>query len=256
MIRICVVLAGILDPKWPLPAFAADGAPAPQTERVVFSPFDEAALELALKLRDAAPSETALSVLILNTSEKLGRAVAAYNITDICCLKIDPARRWDLNAMAGALAQAIGERGGAELILIGREAGDCDGGVFPALFAGRLGLPLFGLAQYARRENGGVSLMRETGDCEEWLMLDRPLVASITNDRRNRLRKPLMKNVQAARSAMIGRAALPLDPSQARFRSLAARASERRKIACRKLAGSPDEQAAQLARFLFDEAGA
>ncbi len=256
MIRICVVLAGILDPKWPLPAFGADGAPSPHNERLVLSPFDEAALELALKLRDASPSETAISVLILNTSEKLGRAVAAYNIADITCLEIDSARRWDLNATAEGLATAIDERGGADLILIGREAGDCDGGVFPTLIAAHLGAQLFSLAQYARREGGRVSLMREVGDCEEWASLEQPLVASITNDRRNRLRKPLMKNVQAARSASIGRAALSLPDSQGRFLSLAARASERRKIACRKLAGAPDEQAAQLARFLAAEARA
>jgi len=114
-------------------------------------------------------------------------------------------------------------------------------------------MPLFSLAQYARRDLGGISLMREIADCEEWAALDRPLVASVTNDRRNRLRKPLMKNVHAARSASIARSLLELPGSRGRFLSLTARASERSRIACRKLAGAPDEQAAQLARFLVDE---
>ncbi|MNG17545.1 hypothetical protein D3C84_1015390 [compost metagenome] len=41
--------------------------------------------------------------------------------------------------------------------------------------------------------------MRERGTCEEWLRVDQPLLASVTNDRRNKLRHPLMKNVMQAK---------------------------------------------------------
>lgn len=55
------------------------------------------------------------------------------------------------------------------------------------------------MAQMGQWQGEQLWLMRERGTCEEWLGLDQPTLASVTNDRRNKLRHPLMKNVMQAK---------------------------------------------------------
>jgi electron transfer flavoprotein beta subunit len=53
--KIVVAVAGVLDPKWPI-ELDAEGMPRIAAERMVMSPFDESALEIALRLRDMDPA--------------------------------------------------------------------------------------------------------------------------------------------------------------------------------------------------------
>ena len=57
--NIVVLIGGVHDPKWPI-ALGDEGSAIPAAENQVLSPFDEAALEVALRIRDAicaAPRE-------------------------------------------------------------------------------------------------------------------------------------------------------------------------------------------------------
>ena len=56
--NIVVLIAGVHDPNWPI-ATSGDTLPEVDAERQIMSPFDEAALEIALRIRDANP-ETAI----------------------------------------------------------------------------------------------------------------------------------------------------------------------------------------------------
>ncbi len=82
--HIAVMIAGIADPKRPLarPASGdwADLIDAPTTP-FKLSPFDEAALETALKFRDRDPA-TVITALVTDGSGDLAlmRSVAAYRI--------------------------------------------------------------------------------------------------------------------------------------------------------------------------------
>ena len=64
--KIVILLAGVADIRFPLHPLSLDGGAVVEGAgaRRLLSPFDEAALEVALKLRDARP-ETRLEVLVL-----------------------------------------------------------------------------------------------------------------------------------------------------------------------------------------------
>lgn len=245
--NIVVLIAGVLDPKWPI-ALTAGGLPAQQIDRVIMSPFDEAALEIALKIRDAHPAtEVRAFVAGGEAGAKLARAVAAFNIAEVSTMQLDSP--WDQTSVSNELAQLCGQ---ADLVLLGREFGDLDDGLVPPLLAGLLGAKFFGRAQMVETKNE-VRLMRESGSFEEWLGLGERLVASVTNDRRNRLRKPLMKNVMLARQASIGLAEVRAPaPSGLEIDDVAELAGTRATTACSMIGGSPEEQARSLASILLE----
>ena len=245
--NIVVLIAGVLDPKWPI-AFTGDGLSVQPVDRVIMSPFDEAALEIALRIRDAQPA-TSVRAFVAGgeAGAKLARGVAAFNIAEVSTMQLD--RPWDQGSVASGLMQVCGH---ADLVLLGREFGDCDDGLVPPLLAGLLGADFFGRTQVVEAKDE-VRLMRESGSFEEWLGVAGRLVASVTNDRRNRLRKPLMKNVVLSRQADIGlsevRAALS---SGLEIEEVAELAGTRATMACAMIEGSPEEQARKLASLLLE----
>ncbi|MNY32957.1 hypothetical protein D3C86_1672050 [compost metagenome] len=122
------------------------------------------------------------------------------------------------------------------------------------LLAARLGLPLFALAQYAEWQDGRVRLLRERGIRQQWHAVDGPLLATVTNDRRNKLRHPLMKNVMLAKkmtfdSVTAGAAA----DSDVRLADLAPAREVQRGGECRLLDGDVQSQARALAGYLRGE---
>lgn len=239
--KIVVAIAGVLDPKWPIELDAA-GMPRIAAERMVMSPFDESALEIALRLRDMDPAHS-LAVIVLN--EKIARMAAAFRVEDVAVLDLPFAAACDPNGAAAALAEALPDDAG--LVLMGREFGDCDDGAVPLLVAARLGLPFFGRVQDVRV---GPTLLREAQAEEEAVTLARPMLCSVTNDRRNRLRKPLMKNVMAARAARFR--ALPAPAAAAAtFERLDRVADARRPVDCRMVEGAPADIAAILAEHML-----
>jgi electron transfer flavoprotein beta subunit len=200
--KIAVLIAGVVDPKWPL-ALDGEGRPVIAPERLVMSPFDESALEIALRLRDAKPETVSIAAMVMGgaKAERLARAIAAYNIPDVSSIDIPFDAGCDVRYLARALAEAIPVD--ADLVLLGREFGDCDNGVAPPLLASLLGRTFFGRAQSVEA-GAAPRFMRETQTYEQWVRMTGPMLVSVTNDRRSRLRKPLLKNVIMARQAKIG----------------------------------------------------
>lgn len=247
--NIVVLIAGVHDPKWPItPESALSDAPDTIGEHRIMSPFDEAALELALRLRDGNPATT-ITVRVAGGAgaQKIARTVAALNIADVATLTID--RPWDQAATAAAL---VPWAAGGDLVLIGREFGDFDDGLVPALLAGMLDVPFFGRAQTVAVQDGA-TLMREVSACVETLRITGPLLASVTNDRRTRLRKPLMKNVMLARQAVIGEGIATGHPTAAlTLDQLTQRTAGRGRTDCALVDGPLEQQAATLAGLLWE----
>lgn len=243
--KIVVLIAGVHDPKWPI-AISNDGLPEIEAERQALSPFDEAAVEMALRIRDANPV-TSIHAFVAGgaAGAKIARAVAAYNLAQISTVEID--KPWDQSAAACALAQLCGD---ADLILIGREFGDFDDGLVPPLLASTLKVEFFARAQLVEAKDG-VRFMRENGGFEEWRALQERLIVSVTNDRRTRLRKPLMKNVMLARQAMIADFdAAPTTSNGLTLVGVSERSSSRTQTNCTWIEGSSEDQAQKLAALL------
>jgi electron transfer flavoprotein beta subunit len=252
--NVLVLIAGIADPKWPLPAHAdAASLQAQAQQHCVMSPFDEAALELALKLRDADPSVRVEAVVGAN--ETLARKTAGWRLDAIHLFDAAGVEPWDCRGFAASLAHGLGPLAvQASLILAGREYGDYDdGSVSPAL-ARALGLEHVNLALAVRPDGGSMWVSRQRGAVIERLRLAGPAVLSVTNDSHNRLRHPLLKNVMAARTVrfnrLAGAAASPA--AQVTLAGTEPVVPRPRAIACRLLHGTPRQQAEALALALTD----
>jgi len=201
--NILVLLAGVADVRYPLHDIRIDAAglieESGQSRRQL-GPFDEGALELALKLRDAR-EDCRIEVLVLGGSnnDNLLRSVAAF--------KPDRLRLLDL--------------------------------------------PLFALAQYAEWQGERVRLLRERGIRQQWHAVDGPLLATVTNDRRNKLRHPLMKNVMLAKKMTFDSVtASAAEDSSVLLDNLAPARAVQRGGQCRLLDGDVHSQASALASYL------
>ena len=244
--NITVLIAGVHDPKWPI-ALGSGTLPEVDADRQIMSPFDEAALEIALRIRDANPAVSIRAFVAGgDAGAKIARAVAAFNPEEVSTVEIETP--WDQSAVTGTLAQLCTD---ADLILIGREFGDYDDGLVPPMLAAKLGAGYFARAQVVEAKDG-LRLMRETGSCEERHTVSGRLVTSVTNDRRTRLRKPLMKNVMLARQAEIGAAeATSSTLSGLQFVRAIGRTSSRATTACSMIEGTLEHQAQTLATMLL-----
>ncbi len=254
--NILVLLAGIADPKWPL-KFPPDLSSASANDTApprILSPFDEAALEVALKLRDEQP-QTRIAAGVLNSQqgEPLLRTVAALRPNDIFGVDSKSLEQWDARLLSSQLGLIVRERADpVHLMLAGREMGDRDDGTLAACVAEQLAWRFVGLVQRIEATHDTLRLMRERSSVEEWIELAPPLVASVTNDRRNRLRHPLMKNVMAAQRGSVPVMSAPAANETAILlrKNVESLTPPVRKCACRFLAGAPAAQAAELAAFL------
>lgn len=256
--NVVVLLAGIVDTKWPLRGIqlGSDGIVSGDDKLPrKFGPFDEAALETALKLRDADPGAS-ITALLLGAAqgEQLLRTAAAFRLQRLSWIEHDPAHRWDVSALAQTLKlalEALDPR--PDLVLMGREVGDCDDGTLPPYLAEALGRRFVGLVQEIVRDDGALKFRRARGNADEWLKLSAPVVASVTNDKSNRLRHPLLKNVMAAKRETFTAISSPQPHAAARLVPGAIQlqeSSQRQGGNCRIVTGPVERQVADLAAYL------
>ncbi len=267
--HVAVLLSGVADPRRPLARPATgqwlDVIAAPTTP-FKLSPFDEAALEVALKLRDRDPA-VRVSALVTDGARDLAlmRSVASYRPDFVAGIPVPADQRGNPGWLAESIPVALNGSAfpAVDLWLMGREHGDLDDGVVPAFIAERWGLPFVGLALSVHSADQNWQCDRIYGNRVQTIRVSGPLVASVTNDRGNRLRHPLMKNVMLAKQQkidMLSAANAPAEPaglSAAPVRviriALEPLTSGRRTDApCRMLPGTIDDQAQALADYLRD----
>src|SRR5687768_10594515 len=126
---------------------ALDASGAVKTEGMphAINPFDEYAVEEAVRLKEKLPGSkvVALSAGPAQADEVLRAALAVG--ADEAVLLCDPALHGDTMAVSHALAKAIGkisaERGGAKLVLFGKQTNDGESGHVAAAVAAWLKWP-------------------------------------------------------------------------------------------------------------------
>ena len=260
--KIYIFLSGVADIRYPLHDICLGSSgellEAGQVRRIL-SPYDEAALELALKLRDADPA-TFLSVYLISgaNDDAVLRTIAAHKPDHLEAVQLTPCCPWDAQLTAAQFASAFENPGTEDYqVLVGREFGDADPGNFPAALAVKLGLPLLARVQFLEHDNrGGVTTMRERGTHEEWTWISQPAVLSITNDKRNKLRHPLMKNVIMAKRMSFSSRLAPYTAKTSTVLGELRRAEPAsRAVECQQVTGSASEQAAQLATIIRKHLG-
>ena len=254
--NLLVLLSGVADPKWPLPAVVdADALRAHRRAHPALSPFDEAALELALKLRDADPATRIEALFVAPAGEDaLLRQVTSHRLDRVRALDsaaLPPA--WDASAFAAAIVKALGDIE-TDLILMGREFGDEDDGCVPGLLAHELGRSYCSQVLSLEARDGGVRVQRQQADRLEYRLPSLPALVAVVNHAGNRLRHPLLKNVMAARKMTFE--TIKTDSTVSGQLELAGRDAmpqAARELNCRMIDGDIDTQARWLAGVLRGE---
>lgn len=253
--NILVLLCGIADPKLTLPRdIHASALDSLRAAHPLLSPFDEAALELALKLRDADPTVHITAVVtVTSATDPLLRTVANLRPDQTLGLDIKRIPSWNSLGVAHACAVAVSKLDlSPTLVLIGREFGDCDDGTASASIAQALCMAYSKLVCSVAIENAHIHAVRQNGSRQEHVRLPLPVVASVTNDAGNKLRHPLLKNVMVAKKMTFKMIDLS-EPflGNVQLTTLAAAPVRTRATTCRMLPGNAQMQANVLADLLL-----
>ena len=251
--EIALFISGVADPKWPVPqALSVASLQAHTAQFAALSPFDEAALELALAMRDRE-SDTRITALVCGP-ESLARRVAGWRPDTLHRIDLQAVPSWHCSAVSDALAQALQALApAASIMLIGREFGDFDDGSVPAGLSFYANTPYISLVLSLQSAPSGWSVMHQSANGMEHVQISSRALLGATNDPGNRLRHPLMKNVMAAKRERLDVSPCDLTGITAYRRPHSvteAVAKPRGDMPCQMLTGSANEQAQQLTDFL------
>lgn len=208
--HIAVLVSGIADAKrpieMPVSSLWGDLVSTPTTP-FKLSPFDEAALEVALKMRDRM-SNTTVHVIVTDGAidTAMMKNIASYRPDTLVGIRIVPEHRGDARWLSQQVRTLIPEDFQIDLWLMGREHGDMDDGVVPVMLAEIWELPFLSLVLTVKKDvdsDHSVLVERMASHQIELIQCPLPALLSISNDKSNRLRHPLMKNVMLAKQQTV-----------------------------------------------------
>jgi electron transfer flavoprotein beta subunit len=262
--HIVVCVKQVPDPEAAFSMFKVDEQakkviPAPGL-RMVVSPFDEQALEAALRVRDAA-GEARITVMTLGADS--ARAAIKHGLAmgaDDGVLLADPAfDESDAYTTARVLAAAVGMLGDCDLVLTGRQAADWDAGVVGCGIAELLQLPVITFARDVQVSNGSVRVERVVDNGCDVIEAPLPVVVTVSNELGVARAPTLRETMRAARKPVVTWAATDLGLSRNEVGAEGARRVLERlfvpakKGACEFLDGAtPEEQGTKLAQRLLE----
>ncbi len=184
--NIIVCVKEIPDPETPASAFAVDevskkAIPAKDNPPVM-NPFDENAVEGALKLKDALEAKVILLCMGASTAEKVLKHGLAMGADEAFVLTDSAFDGSDSTSTAYALSQAVKQIGEYDLILCGRQAGDFDAGQVGCGLAEMLGLPSVTPVQKIEIEDSKAKVERVIPDGYETVEIPLPAVMAVSNE--------------------------------------------------------------------------
>jgi electron transfer flavoprotein beta subunit len=196
--NIVVCIKEIFDPEATIESFRLDGGNktlvgSPKVLHVV-NPFDEQAIEAALRIKD----KTGAKVTALSLGNNLDRVVMKKPVhmgaDELVLLEDEAFLGSDSWSAAQALAAAIRKIGEVDLILCGRQAADSNAGQTGLAIAAFLGLPCVTVARKVE-VNGDVALVeRVIADGYESVEVKLPAVVTVSNEL-GQARYPSIKNI-------------------------------------------------------------
>ena len=174
------------DPEAPPASFKIDPAtnkavPPPGVPPVV-SPFDEQAVEAALRIKDAKGGKISVISLGVNLLRDVVKKPLSMGADELILLE-DPAFvDGDSWSTAFALAAAIKKIGQFDIIFCGRQAADTDAGQVGAAIAEILGIPSVTVAKKVEVTDGKAKVEKVTADGFEVVEVSLPALITISNE--------------------------------------------------------------------------
>lgn len=172
----------VLDPEAPLSLFRIDTeakrAIPPKATPPVLSPFDENALEAALKIKDTQEAK----VTVISLGRKLTRAVVVSSLAagadQLVLLEDEAFNEFDTYLTASALSLAIKKLGPFDLILCGIQAADTNAGQVGTGIANILGIPGITVARKVELSDGKVKVERALSEGYEVIEVQTPALVT------------------------------------------------------------------------------
>ena len=192
----------VVDPEAPPASFKIDPASnkviPPQGVPPVISPFDEQAVEAALKVKDAVGGKISVLSLGINLARDVVKKPLSMGADELILLE-DPAYvDGDAWSTAYALAMAIKKIGKFDIIFCGRQAADWDSGQVGSGIAEILGLPSVTVAKKVEVANGKARVERVTADGYEVVEVSLPALITVSNEL-GAARYPTIKGIMGAK---------------------------------------------------------
>jgi electron transfer flavoprotein beta subunit len=184
MKNIVVCMKQVLDPEIPLSLFHVDEeakrAIQPKASPPVLSPFDENALEAALRIKDAQEA----TVTVISLGKKLTRAVVtsalAAGADQLVLLQDQLFDEFNTNLTAEAIAAAIRKLGDYDLILCGLQAADTNAGQVSIGIAHFLNVPCIIEAHHVELLDDKVRVKKPSVEGYEIIEAPSPVVVTVS----------------------------------------------------------------------------
>src|SRR5262245_46832762 len=223
----------------------------------IVSPYDEFAIEEALRIREAKGGEVILVSLGPDRVQAALRNGLAMGADSAVHLKDPLFEACDTLGTARALAAAIKGIGGFDLVLTGQQGVGGDNGQVPGVLAEFLDLPQVTVAVKIQIQDGKATVEREIEGARETWETSLPAVVSAQKGL-NEPRYANLKGIMAAKKKPIEvkeAAALGLDAAALAPRTkVVALELPPARPAVKLISGDPDAQAHELLRLLHEEA--
>jgi electron transfer flavoprotein beta subunit len=206
-VKIVVCVKEILDPDIASSVFRVDEDARRVIpiagSRTVMSPFDEQAIEAALRIREALGEA---SITLLSLGAESARTILKHGLAlgaDEAVLLSDPAfEGGDSFTTARALAAAVRKIGDVDLVVTGRQAADDDSGVVGCGIAELLGVPAVTFAMDVTVADGVLVVERSLGDGAETVATPMPAVVTVSHEVGKVRHASLRETMRAARKPM------------------------------------------------------
>ena len=262
--NIIVCCKQIPDPEAPPAGYSINAStnemiPPPDTSPVL-SPFDDHAIEAALRIKDS--QEARITVLTMGTGllPQVVKKPLAMGADELILLEDDAFDDGDSWSAAYALSATIRKIGAYDLILCGRQAADWDNGQVGAGIAESLGLPCVTIAKGIDISDGKARVERVTPDGYDVVEVSLPTVITVSNEI-GEARYPTIKGIRASKKIdpiLWNPEDIDADPSRigaAGRRSMLIKLFQPvREEECEMIEGETEEEAAQNLAMRLREA--
>jgi len=260
-IKIIVCIKQVPDPEGPASAFEVDPVALkviPVGIPPVISPFDENALEAALRLKEQNGAEIVAISLGEKLSKQILRKALAAKADDLILLEDPLFKDLDSYSTAYVLSTMIKRIDPYDLILTGRQAADWDFGLTGLLIADILEIPSINLARKVTIiDNNRVQVERLNRDGYQVVRAQMPVLVTVSSDV-GELRYTSVLALRAASSKPVKvykAADLEIDREKLRTRQILKLVSNNIQRECRHIKGESSQDKGENLAILLREDG-
>lgn len=185
MLNIIVCMKQVLDPEAPASTYEVDTEVKRIVQRGVppmLSPFDENALEAALRIKDIQKSKVTVVSMGRTLSKAVARKALAAGADQVVLLEDSVFEDLDSQGTAFTLATAIRKLRKYDLIFTGMQAADTNAGAVASGIAELLDIPSVTVARKVELNNHNLKVERVVSDGYEVIDVSLPVLVTVSNE--------------------------------------------------------------------------